>query len=121
MLPAPNRLRSASDFASAIRGRGGARAGSGLVVVHAAVADSRVGLPPRVGFVVSKAVGGSVVRHRTIRRLRAVMMTELGGIPTGVDVVVRALPPAGRASSRELSDTLKPLLHRVIRRFEVSA
>ena len=120
MLPTPNRLRSRSDFTSALRGRGGTRAGSGLVVIHAAAAGSRVGQPPRVGFVVSKAVGNAVVRNRTTRRLRAIMATELGGIPDGVDVVVRAQPAAGRATSRELRESLKPLLDRVIRRFEVS-
>ena len=30
-------------------------------MVHATQTDARAGLPPRVGFVVSKAVGGAVV------------------------------------------------------------
>jgi ribonuclease P protein component len=89
-------------------------------VVHANVTDSRAGLPPRVGFVVSKAVGNAVVRNRTKRRLRAVIATELSGIPAGVDVVVRAQPAASNATFAELSESLKPLLHRVIRRLEVA-
>lgn len=121
MLPAPNRLRERADFTSAVRGPGGARAGSALVVLHANRTDARAGLPPRVGFVVSKAVGGSVVRNRTKRRLRAVMASELTGIPAGVDLVVRANPAAAQATSAELSGALKPLLHRVIRRFEVTS
>ena len=120
MLPAPNRLRERADFTSVLRGRGGARAGSGLVVVHAVVADQRMGQPPRVGFVVSKAVGTAVVRNRTRRRLRALVAARLSGIPSGVDVVIRAQPAAASATSAELSTALNPLLDKVIRRFEVS-
>ncbi len=88
-------------------------------MVHANVTDSRAGLPPRVGFVVSKAVGNAVVRNRTKRRLRAAMATELSGIPAGCDVVVRAQAAAAQASFVELCEALKPLLHRAIRRYEV--
>lgn len=87
-------------------------------MVHANVTDSRAGLPPRVGFVVSKAVGNAVVRNRTKRRLRAVVATELAGIPSGADVVVRAQPAAAQATSAQLSEALQPLLHKVIRRVE---
>jgi len=120
VLPAPNRLRERSDFATAIRAPGATRAGSRILVVHANVTDSRAGLPPRVGFVVSKGVGNAVVRNRTKRRLRAAVATELAGIPQGVDVVVRAQPVAAQATFAELSESLKPLLHKVIRRLEVA-
>ena len=119
MLPAPHRLTDRSDFASAIRRRGSARAGSGLVVVHAIATGPRAGQPPRVGFVVSKAVGGAVVRNRTKRRLRAAVAGRLDGIPDGVDIVVRALPAAATATYRQLDDDLKPLLDNVIRRAKV--
>ena len=89
-------------------------------MVHANVTDSRAGLPPRVGFVVSKGVGNAVVRNRTKRRLRAAVATRLAGIPGGVDVVVRAQPAAAQATFAELSDSLETLLHKVIRRLEVS-
>lgn len=120
MLPAPNRLRERSEFASAIHSPGAMRAGSRILVVHANVTDSRAGLPPRVGFVVSKAVGNAVVRNRTKRRLRAAIASELTGIPAGVDVVVRAQPAAASATFSELSEALKPLLHKVIRRIRVA-
>ena len=116
MLPAPNRLRSRADFTSAVRSSGGSRAGSRLLVVHATQTDARAGLPPRVGFVVSRVVGGSVVRNRTKRRLRALVAQRLPGIPTGVDVVVRANPAAADATSGELAGALDPLLHRVVNR-----
>ena len=50
-----------------------------------------------MGFVVSKLVGGAVVRNRVRRRLRAVVIEERGAMPDGLDLVVRALPPAATA------------------------
>jgi ribonuclease P protein component len=116
VLPAGHRLRASSDFAATFRGPGGARAGSTLVVVHANQADTRAGLPPRVGFVVSKAVGGAVVRNRTKRRLRALMAARVDSLPTGVDVVIRANPVAAQASSTSLGVDLDSLLARVTTR-----
>ena len=81
MLPAPNRLRERWDFASVVRGPGGTRAGSRLLVVHATRTDARAGCPPRVGFVVSRAVGNAVVRNRTKRRLRALVAGAPGRGP----------------------------------------
>ncbi len=116
MLPARSRLRERADFASAVRGSGSTRAGSRLLVVHATTAGARTGHPPRVGFVVSRAVGSAVVRNRTKRRLRALVAARLDRLPEGTDVVVRANPPAGTASSRELATTLDPLWDKVVRR-----
>jgi ribonuclease P protein component len=116
VLPAPNRLRQRAEFASAVRGPRSTRAGSRLLVVHATVTDARAGCPPRVGFVVSRAVGGAVVRNRTKRRLRAITASRVGRLPAGADVVVRANPPAGQASSRELAEALDPLWDKVIGR-----
>lgn len=116
MLPAGHRLRASSDFAATFRGPGGARAGSTLIVVHANQADARAGQPPRVGFVVSKAVGGAVVRNRTKRRLRALMAARVGSVPSGVDLVVRANPVAAQANSATLGVELDNLLARVTAR-----
>ncbi|WP_028785241.1 ribonuclease P protein component [Terracoccus sp. 273MFTsu3.1] len=102
MLPARHRLRERADFTTAVRGPGASRAGGRLIVVHANRTDARAELPPRVGFVVSKAVGNAVVRNRTKRRLRASIATRLTGIPTGLDLVVRANPAAAEASWDEL-------------------
>ena len=113
MLPAGHRLRASSDFAATFRGPGGARAGSTLIVVHANQADARAGQPPRVGFVVSKAVGGAVVRNRTKRRLRALMAARVDSLPTGVDMVIRANPVAAQANSSSLGAELDSLLARV--------
>lgn len=67
----------------------------------------------RVGFVVSKAVGTAVVRHRVSRRLRHLMRDRLDRFPAGTLVVVRALPPAAAASSRELGVDLDAALRKL--------
>jgi len=85
-------------------------------VVHANQADARAGQPPRVGFVVSKAVGGAVVRNRTKRRLRALMAARVDSLPTGTDVVIRANPIAAQANSALLGVELDNLLARVTTR-----
>ena len=116
MLPAGHRLRASSDFAATFRGPRGARAGSTLIVVHANQADARAGQPPRVGFVVSKAVGNAVVRNRTKRRLRALMAARVDLVPAGTDLVVRANPVAAQANSASLAADLDSLLARVTTR-----
>ena len=115
MLPARHRLRERADFTAAVRGPGASRAGGRLLVVHANRTDARADLPPRVGFVVSKAVGNAVKRNLTKRRLRAIMATQLSGIPKGVDVVVRANPTASSATYAELADSIALQVDRVCR------
>ena len=113
MLPARHRLRERADFTTAVRGPGASRAGGRLIVVHANRTDARAELPPRVGFVVSKAVGNAVVRNRTKRRLRASVATRLDGIPAGYDLVVRANPAAAQATRAELDPAFGRQLEKV--------
>jgi ribonuclease P protein component len=86
------------------------------LVVHALVgdADPAVQNPPRIGFVVSRAVGTSVVRHRVQRRLRHLCRERLQRLPPGAEVVVRALAPAGGATYQELGAELDRCLERAL-------
>ncbi|XGX78956.1 Ribonuclease P protein component [Terrabacter sp. BE26] len=84
--------------------------------MHANRTDARADLPPRVGFVVSKAVGNAVVRNRTKRRLRASVATRLDGIPAGLDLVVRANPAAADATWDELDLAVERGLEKACRR-----
>jgi ribonuclease P protein component len=126
VLPAPARLRARADFTAAVKH--GRRGRSPLVLVHLSPGspadpsptdpsptDSsptdpsrRVDhpAPVRAGFVVSRAVGGAVVRNTVKRRLRALTAARLDRLPAGSQVVVRALPAAARASSSELGEAL---------------
>jgi len=67
----------------------------------------------RVGFVVSKAVGNSVVRHRVSRRLRHLVADRLGTLPADCALVIRALPASAAASSSELGADLDGALRRL--------
>ena len=116
MLPAGNRLRSAQQFRAVLRGPRGSRSGGRLLVVHAAMTDWVGVRAARVGFVVSKAVGGAVVRNRTTRRLRSLVAARLDGIPAGCDLVVRAAPAAAAASFDELGHELERCLTRAVAR-----
>ncbi|MDT8910446.1 ribonuclease P protein component [Amycolatopsis sp. PS_44_ISF1] len=113
MLPVAARLRRSEDFRVVLRR--GARAGRRRLVVHALTTDPSVAAPDaaRAGFVVSKAVGNSVVRHRVSRRLRHLVSARLGTLPPGSSLVVRALPPAASASSAELGADLDAALRRL--------
>ena len=102
MLPAAHRMRRGEDFT--LTTRQGRRARSGAVVVHHLAGNDDA--PPLVGFVVGKAVGNSVVRHRVARRLRAQTSPLLASLPAGSRTVVRALPAASTASSVALSNDL---------------
>jgi ribonuclease P protein component len=95
-------MRRSRDFASVVQR--GARSRGGPLVVHQ-VRDFATPAP-LVGFVVGRSVGGSVVRHRVARRLRAQVAQRLGGLPPGSGTVVRALPTAAQASSAELGTGL---------------
>ncbi|MFH8367946.1 ribonuclease P protein component [Streptomyces sp. NPDC018031] len=118
MLPTEHRLRRREDFATAVRR--GRRAGRPLLVVHLRSgttdphAPGESALPVRAGFVVSKAVGGAVVRNLVKRRLRHLMRDRLDRLPAGSLVVVRALPGAGEADHEELARDLDTALRRLL-------
>ncbi len=126
MLPAAYRLTQARDFRRAIRT--GRRAGSRTLVVHLSTGEtgdtefdtesdsaSPTGISgPRVGLVVSKAVGNAVIRNRVQRRLRHLAREQLAALPGSGVLVVRALPPAASATSAELGADLTRCLSRVM-------
>ncbi len=129
MLAAGNRLTDPEGFRAA--SRRGHRAGARTVVTHLLLpAEQQVvgmsGPPstatpgtagaPRVGFVVSKAVGNAVARNRVRRRLRHAVRERLAVLPPGSLLVVRAQPAAALASYAELAGDLERCLQRVTER-----
>jgi ribonuclease P protein component len=70
--------------------------------------------PARVGFVVGRVVGGSVDRHRVVRRLRHLVRDRLGRLPAGALVVIRALPAARGAESGTLGRDLDAALGQLL-------
>ena len=108
MLPTVHRLRTRTDFSRVMRAR--SRASAGCLVVHV---NSAGDAPARMGLVISKTVGGSVIRHRVARRLRVVVAGRISSWPMGVDIVIRALPDAASADLTRLGQDLDRALVRL--------
>jgi len=92
----PERLRKRADFAEVMRK--GRRARHPLLQLVALRTDSNT---TRVGFSVSKQVGGAVIRNRVKRRLRMIVR-GLDWVP-GVDLVIVARSGADSVSYGELT------------------
>ena len=110
MLPAKLRLTRREDFALAIRR--GRRVSAPGIVVHSHP-GSGTGTP-RVGFIVSRAVGNAVARNQVRRRLRHVMATRTAALPPGLRMVVRATPSAGSRSFDALADSVDAALTKTL-------
>ncbi|WP_374201594.1 ribonuclease P protein component [Actinocorallia sp. API 0066] len=107
-------MRRRHEFTLAVRR--GNRAGRPHLVAHllpGPVADGEGN--SRVGFIVSKAVGNSVVRNRVERRLRHLVRDRLYLLPPGSLLVVRANPKAASAPSTDLARDLDQALDRLLR------
>jgi len=101
-------MRHSADFDATTSG---SRQGCDLAVVYAARrADGR----RLVGYIVSKAVGNSVTRHRVTRRLRAIMASNMTAIPDGTGVVIRALPAAASCRYAALNQAVTRSVSRAI-------
>ena len=92
------RLRTNTEFKRALRGR---RISSSAFVLHTGSTESPSSTS-QVGFIVSKSVGNSVVRHRVTRQLRAIISTRLDRLNSQDRFVVRALPPITELPYRQL-------------------
>jgi ribonuclease P protein component len=120
VLPAQARLRRRPEFTVVVRS--GRRAGRPTMVLHYLPVRpvARVGGPldtptgPRAGFVVGKAVGNSVCRHRVTRQLRHLVREQLDRLPDTADLVVRARPEAAGADVAALRRDLGAGLDRVL-------
>ncbi|GAA4834620.1 ribonuclease P protein component [Garicola koreensis] len=115
MLPKPHRLTASQDFSAVMRR--GAKAGTSTVV--AAVLISRPAAAGerwdastvswRCGFIVSKAVGNAVIRHRTTRRLRHIVadLIDSGTIElprqARTEIVIRSLAESAQADHAALT------------------
>jgi ribonuclease P protein component len=110
LLDRPHRLTTSAGFTTAVRS--GRRAGTRTLVLH--LGTDAAGPPgPRVGFVVSKAVGNAVTRNLVKRRLRHLARHRLTSLPGSAVLVVRALPAAATASYDGLARDLEAAWHRV--------
>jgi len=102
VLPKQHRLTRADEFRRVVK-TGRRRVGA-TVMTH--VVPTGADAPGRFGFIVSRAVGGAVMRNRVKRRLRALAAERLRAGFAGADVVVRAMPGADAASYAQLEADL---------------
>jgi ribonuclease P protein component len=107
-------MRRSSDFGATVKY--GRRAVQQDIVIHA----RRVDEPddnrfpgPRVGLIVARSVGSSVLRHRVARRLRHVVCSALPELEPAEQVVIRALPGSSAAKSAWLEQQLRAGLRRI--------
>ncbi|UXA18162.1 ribonuclease P protein component [Mycobacterium sp. SMC-4] len=119
MLPAQHRMTRSTEFGTTVSR--GVRAAQPDLVVYTLRSD-RTGEPgPRIGLVVSKAVGNAVQRHRVSRRLRHVARTVLDELDPADRVVIRALPGSRDAISARLEQELRTALQRIRQRREATS
>ncbi|UTO24486.1 ribonuclease P protein component [Corynebacterium pseudotuberculosis] len=118
MLPSRHKLSSSDEFRRTIRK--GKRAGRSTVVIHlrthATAGEIAAVGGPRFGLVVSKAVGNAVTRHAVSRKIRHVLMGIKDQIPQDAHIVVRALPPAATATSKELEANVRSGVEKLLLR-----
>ena len=108
MLARPNRLTRGAEYKAVVR-RGRRCAGAHTVTyINRAVTDG----PARFGFIVSRQVGGAVVRNTIRRRLKALTFESLERVAPGSDIVIRALPSAASASFSDLRTDVEKCLAR---------
>lgn len=103
MLARANRVVLGEDFRSTVR-RGRRVTTPSAIVYRLPTRDSA---PFRVGVIVARSVGNSVVRNRVRRRFRALGRGFVDAGYAGEDVVIRALP----ASADRDWDSLSADMH----------
>ena len=106
MLAKANRLVRADDYRRLVR-RGRKIATHHVVVYIAREPGLR---PPRFGFIVAKTVGIAVRRNLVRRRLKAVSLIVLPGLPAGTDIVIRALSGSAQAEWDNLLSEISGVL-----------
>ncbi|MGR4010111.1 ribonuclease P protein component [Leucobacter sp. 1207-22] len=93
--------------------RSGRRVGGALCITHAVCHSQGADLEPenstpaRFGYIVSKAVGNSVMRNRIRRRMKTISERLIHAGLSDVDIVFRALPASAEASFEELEEELR--------------
>lgn len=116
VLPASARMTRSRDFEATVRR--GRRAPGGRVVAHLSRDSAPLDDPDvndiRVGFIVSKAVGNSVTRHRVARQLRHILAAHLDQLAPGSRLVIRALPGCAESSSEAIDRDVTRALRRLL-------
>ena len=92
MLPNSARIKSSSDFARVTKlgKRNSTESLVGYLLVEHNL-QTPVPAQPKLGLIVSKSIGNSVIRHRIARQIRHAVKDLLNTLPTGSLLVIRAI------------------------------
>jgi len=111
VLPADARLTQSSDFARATKS--GIRVTTQHFVGYLYISPVTNDASAKCGLIISKAVGGSVKRHRVARKVRHAITPLIPSLPTGSLLVIRALGQDGDTNlETEISELIAKLISR---------
>ena len=111
MLPVDARLTQSSDFARATKS--GIRVTTQHFVGYLYISPVTKAASAKCGLIISKAVGGSVKRHRVARKVRHAITPLIPALPTGSLLVIRALGQEGDSNiETEISELIAKLISR---------
>jgi ribonuclease P protein component len=107
------RLRASSDF-QRVRRRGRTANGRWFIIAYAPAEGTTGGEAPptRIGFSVSRRVGGAVTRNRIKRRLREITRKRLSHVAPGWDIVITARASAAEAEYGALEEDVRETFSR---------
>jgi ribonuclease P protein component len=104
-------MTRSTDFGVTVKH--GTRAVQPDLVIYARRGDETAAAAPKVGLIISRAVGSAVQRHRVARRLRHVARGLVDGLQRSEQVVIRALPSSRDVGSARLEEELRAGLRRI--------
>ena len=113
MLPVDARLTQSSDFARATKS--GIRVTTQHFVGYLYISPVTNDASAKCGLIISKAVGGSVKRHRVARKVRHAVAPTISSLPTGSLLVIRAL---GQDGDTNIESEIGELITKLISRSE---
>lgn len=96
MLPNSARIKSSADFARVTKS--GRRVTTESLVAYLLIEPSKTkSHESKLGLIISKTIGNSVVRHRIARQVRHASFELLNTLPIGSMLVIRAMKRPGDA------------------------
>ena len=114
MLTKSARLTESSDFVRTTKS--GLRAATEFFVGYLYLTGTNES--PKAGLIISKSVGGSVLRHRIARKARHAIAQKISTLPTGALFVLRAI---GKAEKAQTDLEVSEIINRLVKKSNQAA